>query len=175
MVEFQRNWNKYGIGEPLLFPIKRAGQSEINLSKLFKEFFGFNFGKCKVYEFNSEIRIEGKNSVKIAKNGRLEVYPCLRKWTISENRGKSFPHEARALKTGDPDYLTLKDPELVQSLRQFISNYTNLEIDLAKIIGIGGEGTVLEEISERLHIHNVLQFSKLFGYQLIDLTCHWAA
>ena len=141
MVEFKRNWNAYGMGEPLLFPIKRAGQSEIHLAKLFREFFGFNCGKCKVYEISGEIRIEWEN------NGNLE------KWTISKNRGKSLPHEARSLKSGDPEFLTLKDAELVESLRKFISKYKNQEIDLAKIIGIGGEGTVLEEKLERLYIH----------------------
>ena len=50
MVKFQRNWNVFGIGEPLLFPIKRAGQSEIHLARLLKEFFEFEGGKCTFQE-----------------------------------------------------------------------------------------------------------------------------
>ena len=152
-LKFERNWNVVGMGEPLLFPIKRAGQREIHLAKLFKEFFGFKCGKCNVYEFSGEIRIKWEN------NGNHET------WPISENRGESVPSEARSLKTNDPEYLTLKDAELVESLKKFVSNYTNHKIDLAKIIGIGGEGTVLEEVSERLIIHNVLQSVSLFEYQ----------
>ena len=50
-IEFERNWNVFGIGEPLLFPIKRAGQPEIHLAKLLKEFFEFNDGKCVFNEY----------------------------------------------------------------------------------------------------------------------------
>ena len=141
MVNFKRNWNVFGMDEPLLFPIKRAGQPEIHLAKLLREFFEFKGGKCFVFEISGEIRIKMEN------NGNYEA------WTISENRGKSFPSQARDLKPDNPEYLTLKDAELVKSLRKFISNYKSHKIDLAKIIAIGGEGTVLEDVSERLQIH----------------------
>ena len=113
--------------EPLLFPIKRAGQPEIHLAKLLREFFEFKGGKCLAIEISGEIQIKMEN------DWNYEA------WTISENRGKSFPFEARNLKPDDPEYLKLKDAELVKSLRKFISNYKSQKIDLAKIIAIGGE------------------------------------
>ena len=138
MIQFERNWNVFGIGEPLLFPIKRAGKAEIHLARLLKEFFELKDGKCIFYEFNGEIILNWNE------NGISE------KWTISENRGCSTPNAARNVDTNFRDlYLTIKDADLAQSLRNFLADYPRCEIDLAKIIGIGGEGTVLEDISER--------------------------
>ena len=51
MIQFDRNWNVFGMGQPLLFPIERAGQPEIHLAKLLKEFFEFDCGKCVFNEY----------------------------------------------------------------------------------------------------------------------------
>ena len=148
MIRFERNWNVFGVGEPLLFPIKRFGQPEIHLAQLLREFFELEGGKCNFHEMCGEIRMKWE------KDGNQNT------WTISKNRGKSYPCEARNLESGDRDFFTIKDADLVQSLKEFISNYPNKKIDLAKIIGIGGEGTVLEEshrrqvFSERLIIYD---------------------
>ena len=71
---------------------------------------------------------------------------------ISENRGSFTPKESRSLEWNDIDYLTLSDAELVKSLKEFISNYPNQEIDLAKINEIKKDVTVLNEVSEELNI-----------------------
>ena len=77
----------------------------------------------------------------------------LEEWVISEVRGCSTPNEARNM---DPNlghlFMKIKDADLVQSLRNLLANYPNCKIDLAKIIGIGGEGTVLDDSSERLNL-----------------------
>ena len=140
MSQFDRNLNVFGVDEPLLFPIKRTGQTEIHLARLLKEFFEFSAGICNFYAMSGEIRMKWEN------NGNYET------WTISENRGKSNPPEARSLKWDNPEFLTLKDVRLVKSLRDLISNYPNQKVSMAKIIGIGGEGTVLEEVSEWLNL-----------------------
>ena len=134
MAQFERNWNVFGITEPLLFPIKRAGQPEIHLAKLLKEFFEFKGGKCKFFEFNGEIIMKWDG------NGNSE------KWTISRSRGSPTPNAARKVAPNFHDlFLTIQDAELAQSLRGLLVNYARCEVDLAKIIGIGGEGTVLKE------------------------------
>ena len=143
-VKFERNWNVFGLGEPLLFPIKRAGQSEMHLARLLKEFFEFKGGKCTFYEETSygEIMMDGF----INKNGDRE------KWRISEIRGLSTPDEARKVDPGFGHlHMTIKDTDLVQSLKNLLANYPNCKIDLAKIIGIGGEGTVLRDPKEKLN------------------------
>ena len=141
MVKFERNWNVFGINEPLLFPIERAGQPEIHLARLLKDFFEFDRGTCIFYEFNREIVMKWDT------NGISE------KWTISDNRGCSTPNAARNMSPSFPDlYLTIKDAELVQSLKILLANYPKCKIELAKIIGIGGEGTVLEDLKERLSL-----------------------
>ena len=75
------------------------------------------------------------------------------KWTISASRGCSTPNEARNVNPNFRDFhLTIKDADLTQSLRDLIANYPKCKIDLARIIAIGGEGTVLEDSSERLEL-----------------------
>ena len=141
MVKFQRNWNVFGIDEPLLFPIKRAGQPEIHLARLLKEFFEFDRGLGVFYESNGEIMIDGF----------YNKYGDREEWRISEIRGLSTPNEARNI---SPNFghlhMTIEDADLVQSLKNLLANYSNCKIDMAKIIGIGGEGTVLKDSSERL-------------------------
>ena len=152
MRKFERNWNVFGIGEPLLFPIKRAGQPEIHLAKLLKEFFEFKSGKCDFYEYNGNDTLRNFNGEIIMKwlDNRNQV---LEEWVVSEVRGCSTPGEARNM---DPNlghlHMKIKDADLVQSLKNLLANYTNCKIDLAKIIGIGGEGTVLDDSSERLNL-----------------------
>ena len=143
MVKFQRNWNVFGIGEPLLFPIKRAGQPEIHLARLLKEFFEFEGGKCTFQELNGEIMMDGFNN----KYGDRE------EWRICGVRGYTTPAEARnnSQSLGHLQ-MTMKDSDLVQSLKNLLANYPSCKIDLAKIIGIGGEGTVLEDSKERLDL-----------------------
>ena len=139
-IEFEKNWNVFGIGEPLLFPIKRAGQPEIHLARLLQEFFEFKFGKSTFYESNGEIMMEGFYN----KNGDRE------EWRISEIRGLSTPNEARNIDPGFGHlHMTIEDADLVQSLKKLLASYPNCRIDLAKIIGIGGEGTVLVDSLER--------------------------
>ena len=146
MMKFERHWNVFGIGEPLLFPIKRVGQPEILLGRLLREFFEFDGGKCIFYEFNGEIIMDGFFNT----NGIYE------KWTISETRGCSTPNEARNVHPSYRNfYLTIKDACLAQSLRGLLANYQRCEIDLARIIGVGGEGIVLDDSSERLNIYRV--------------------
>ena len=142
MVKFERNWNVFGIGESLLFPTKRAGQPEIQLARLLKEFFEFEGGKCLFHELNGEIILEwfyDKNQV-------------LEQWTISDVRGSLTPNEARNM---DPNcghlHMKIKEVDLVFSLKNLLVNYPNCEIDLGKIIGMGVEGTVLEDSSEGLN------------------------
>ena len=147
MTIFERNLNIFGIDEPLLFPIKRADQPEIHLARLLYNFFEFNEGKCILSEVKGEILITW------SRNGVPE------KWTISENRGNSTPNAARK----EHPYLTIKDVQLVKSLKDFISNYPNREIDLGKIIGIGGEGTVLEQLLERLNYSFLLDNIKFYS------------
>ena len=89
MKSFERNWNLFGVGEPLLFPIKRDGQSEIHIARLFKEFFEFKGGTCILYELKGDIIMDGVYN----QNGIYE------KWTISENRGCSTPNAARNIHT----------------------------------------------------------------------------
>ena len=75
------------------------------------------------------------------------------KWTISDRRGCSTPNEARSVPTNLRDlYLTIKDADLVRSLKGLLAQYPKCKIDLARIIGIGGEGTVLEDSKERLNL-----------------------
>ena len=139
-VNFERNWNVFGIGEPLLYPIRRAGQPEIHLAKLLREFFQLDGGTCRFFDLRGEIIIDGATN-----DGKTE------KWTISETRGCSTPNNARTVHPYSNDfYLTIKDAGMVQSLRGLLANYPRCEIDLARIIGIGGEGTVLDDSSERL-------------------------
>ena len=140
MRKFQRNWNVFGMSEPLLYPIKRDGQAKIHLARLLREFFEFEGGKGIFYQLRGEVRMNWNS------NHYRE------KWTISENRGKTTPTEARNLNWDDSEYLTLKDAVLVKSLKEFISDYPTQQISLAKIIGIGGEGTVLKEVSERFNV-----------------------
>ena len=143
MVHFARNWNVYGIGESLLFPIKRAGQPEIHLARLLRDFFEFEGGECIFYEMRGETIMEWIYN----KNGSYE------KWTISETRGSLTPNEARKVDPNIRDfYLTIKDADLAQSLRDLLANYPRCKTDLARIIGIGGEGTVLEDSKERLKL-----------------------
>ena len=112
MLKFEKNWNVFGINEPLLFPITRAGQPEIQLARLLQEFFEFKGGKCVFYEFNGEIILKWDNS------GISE------KWTISENRGCFTPNKARFVCPSSSDlYLTIKDADLAQSLRVLLANY----------------------------------------------------
>ena len=59
MGKFKRNWNEYGMDEPLLFPIKRAGQPEIHLARLLKEYFEFDGGSCVFYQFKGSVRNSG--------------------------------------------------------------------------------------------------------------------
>ena len=75
------------------------------------------------------------------------------KWTISETRGSSIPNKARNVdRTFHDFYLTIKDAALAKSLKDLLAYYPRCEIDLARIIGIGGEGTVLKDSSERLNL-----------------------
>ena len=90
--------------------------------------------------------LNGEIIMKWDENGNSE------KWTISTNRGCPTPNAARKVGPNFPDlYLTIKDADLAQNLRGLLANYSRCEIDLAKIIGIGGEGTVLKDSSERLN------------------------
>ena len=138
MVKFQRNWNVFGIGEPLLFPVKRMGQPKIHLARFLQEFLELTEGECYFYEFNGEVKMRWD------KNGMNET------WTFSQNRGSSNPREARNVNPTHRDFLTINDKDLMESLRDFSSSYQKRQIKLATIIGIGGEGTVLEEVTERL-------------------------
>ena len=70
-------------------------------------------------------------------------------WNISKNRGEVYPVQAR---NSNVNFLTLLDAGLVRSLKAFISMYPEYGINLDKIVGVGGEGTVLEDTSERLII-----------------------
>ena len=143
MGRFQRNWNVFGIGEPLLFPIKRTGQTKIHLARLLKEFFEFDGGKCTFCELKGEIIMDGC----------YNKYGVREKWRISKIRGCATPNEARNI---SPNFgrlhMTIKDADLVQSLKNLMAIYPSSIIDLAKIIGIGGEGTVLEDSKERLNL-----------------------
>ena len=155
MRKFERNWNVFGINEPLLFPVIRAGQPEIQLAKLLRAFFELEGGKCIFYEFKGEIMMDGIYN----QSGIYE------KWTISANRGCSTPNEARNVDPNFRDlYLTIKDADLAQSLRKFLVNYPRCETDLGRIIGIGGEGTVLEDTSERLTLI-LLSVNLIFHFQ----------
>ena len=138
MVQFERNLNVYGIGEPLLFPIKRAGQPEIHLARLLLDFFEFGGGKCIFKETSGEIIMNGFHQ----KNRVVE------NWTISDTRGDSTPNRAR-----NSCRKVIKDVDLTQSLRNMVAYYPKREIDMALIIGIGGEGTVLKLSSERLKLY----------------------
>ena len=141
MTEFKRNWNVYGIDEPLLFPIKRAGQPEIHLARLLREFFEFDGGTCIFNELEGEILMEWDKS------------GVAQKWTISGNRGCSTPNKARNVDRNSNDlYLTIKDADLAQSLRDLLVSYSQCKIDLSRIIGIGGEGTVLKDSLGRLNL-----------------------
>ena len=151
MVTFERNRNVYGIGEPLLFPIKRSRRTKIHLARLLKEFFEFKGGECRFYEIRGEIIIDGIFN----ENGIYE------KWTISETRGYSTPNKARNVEPSLCDlYLTIKDADLVQSLRDLLACYPRCKIDLANIIGIGGEGTVLKDSKERLTLGRIQKLDK---------------
>ena len=142
MVKFQRNWNVFGIDEPLVFPIKRAGQHEIHLARLLIEFFEFKGGHGVFYESSGEIMM----------NGFYNKYGVREDWRISEIRGLSTPDEARKVDPGFGHlFMTIEDADLVQSLKNILANYPSCKIDLVKIIGIGGEGTVLTDSSERLN------------------------
>ena len=138
MIEFERNINVFGVGEPLLFPIKRTDQPPIHLARLLTEFFEFDGGSCSFYESNGEIKMKWE------KGGTYE------KWTFSENRGSSTPKEARRIDANCFDFQTLKNSGLVNSIRNLLSLFPNCKADLAKIIGIGGEGIVLEDFWGRL-------------------------
>ena len=143
MRKFERNWNVFGISEPLLFLIKRAGQPEIHLARLLKDFFEFEGGKCTFYEDTSY--------GEIMMDGCINKYGDREEWRISGIRGLPTPEEARNM---SPNFghlhMTIEDADLVQSLKNLLANYSNCKIDMAKIIGIGGEGTVLKDSSERL-------------------------
>ena len=147
MVKFPRNWNVFGIDEPLLFPIKRAGQPAIHLARLLKEFFEFEGGKCTFYEET----IYGE----IMMDGFYNKYGDREEWRISGIRGCETPGEARNMSPNFGDlHMTIKDTDLVQSLKNLLANYPNCKIGMAKIIGIGGEGTVLEDSKERPNLKN---------------------
>ena len=152
MVKFERNWNVFGIGEPLLFPTKRAGQPEIHLARLLKEFFEFEGAKCLFHELNGEVILEWFHKKQV-----------IEQWTISDVRGCLTPNEARNM---DPNFgnlrMKIKDADLVKSLKTLLVNYPNCEIDLGKIIGIGGEGIVLEYPSERLNLTFLVDFTNHF-------------
>ena len=145
--QFKRNWNKFGIGEPLIFPVKRNGKPEIHLARLLKDFFEIESGKCIFKEFNREILMDWLNN----SNKVLE------EWTISELRGSTTPGEARNMDPNFGDlYMKIKDADLAQSLKNLLVKYSKCEIDLSKIIGIGGEGTVLKNCLERLNLSLLL-------------------
>ena len=153
MGKFKRNWNVFGIHEPLLFPIRRAGQPKIHLARLLKEFFEFKGGQCTFYELNGEIMMNGFYN----KNWERE------EWRISGIRGLPTPGEARNM---SPNFghlhMTIKDADLLQSLKNLLAKYPNCKIDLAKIIGIGGEGTVLKDSKERLNLSLFIKMFRLF-------------
>ena len=137
---FRRKWNVFGVREPLLFPIKRAGQPKIHLACLLREFFEFEEGKCT---FKTTILDDVE--MKWYKNG---IAPPTETWTLSEGTGNSTPKQARFR-----GHFSLNDTDLVKSLREMMKKYSKVSctVDLGKIIGIGGEGTVLLHQSGRLN------------------------
>ena len=69
------------MNEPLLFPIKRAGQPEIHLARLLREFFEIDGGNCLFYEFKGSVRNRGH----LASGRTVPNIPAERAGPISNN------------------------------------------------------------------------------------------